>query len=319
MKRIALCVLAAALLVAFSVSVAYADTTSHYETWATTTGSNSTTPTPHKGYATGTVKCAVCHAVHKGNSAGQVLLDQTVANACTYCHIDNAIGNIRIYGGVATNYTSANVYGHGGSGATCSDCHAVHGANTITNSNFSNISTRILRNSTGGGLQTNPALPAGYAFATGTDRDGVITAFCSQCHPYYQPSVNGTIGLAASGIGQGTDNVYQSHIMNTAGDTYVNAAAVGYTGHGRVAQNDSTHCRDCHDAGVTLESGSYVPANNYQSTWNFPHYTAQNARFLNSAAYSGAPTATLTNASADGACLKCHIWGGGATGVGLTY
>jgi hypothetical protein len=318
MKRIALCVLAVALLVSFSTAIAYADTTSGYETWSTASGTNNVVPTPHKGFTTTTVKCAVCHAVHKGTSTGQVLLRGTAIGACEYCHITNFIGNFKLYGGVAANYsTGDSIYGHSGSvGARCVDCHAVHGAGTVTNANFANVTSKILKSVTGGGVQTNPALPASYALATGTVRDGVITAFCTQCHPYYQPSYNGTIGVDPSGIGQGSA-AFQSHIMGAAGASYGNPDTA-YTG-SRVANVESSHCRDCHDAGYVNESASYVPANAYASSQNFPHFTNNQARFMYSAAYSGATTATLTNPSADGACLKCHVWNGGADGVEFDF
>ena len=51
---------------------------------------------PHKGYATTTIKCAVCHSVHRG---GNTMLTAANGAGCAYCHSETCAGG----GGVATN------------------------------------------------------------------------------------------------------------------------------------------------------------------------------------------------------------------------
>jgi len=313
MKKIAFVVLCAAFVVLMTASLAYANTTSGYAAWSTA-GDNATVPTPHKGYQTTTVKCAVCHAVHKGTNNGEVLLRDDIAGACQYCHIDNFIGNIKIYGGDVTNYTGNITTSHGG-GATCVGCHAVHGAGTITNANFVNVTSKILKANAGTGVQAG--LPAAYDVSTGNVRDGVITSFCSECHPYYQDDYNGTIATGSFGAG----GPYQSHIMGAANAAYGNVAASAPPRGSRVANVASSYCRSCHDAGATNESAAHVPGDSYVASNNFPHFTNGYSRFLIAAPYAGGTAETVSNASADGVCLKCHRWTttvAGDTGVGLT-
>jgi hypothetical protein len=309
MKKIALVAFLAVFVVMMTASLAYADTFSDYAGWSTA-GDNGTVPTPHKGFQTTTVKCAVCHAVHKGTDGGEALLRDTITGACEYCHISNFIGNFKIYNGATSNYSGLDLTtAHNGStGAACVDCHAVHGAGTITNANFTDVTSKILKSAPGIGVQTG--LPASYAVSSGTVRDGVITSFCTGCHPYYQDAYNGT---AAGSFGVGT---YQSHIMGAANASYLNGSA-SYTG--RVANVASSYCRSCHDAGATGESATNAPGDAYSSSSNFPHFTSGNSRFLSAALYDGATVEGVTNASADGVCLKCHSWNLGADGAGVDY
>jgi mono/diheme cytochrome c family protein len=74
MKKLAL-VLALAVVLTFALTaVAFADhSPSFYIQWNDNGGyseANSSTPSPHAGYAEGTQKCAVCHAVHRAAVAG---------------------------------------------------------------------------------------------------------------------------------------------------------------------------------------------------------------------------------------------------------
>lgn len=282
MKKFTLFVMVMAVL-AFGSSTVFAGTYSTYASW---TG----TDTPHTNYTTTSIKCAVCHAVHKAEATGQVLLRTTVADACTYCHIISSTGNIQVYGGESSWYSIQSEHAHN---TPCTGCHAVHGADTITDV----VADKILKNSPGG-YSTQSGVPWG----TG-DRDEVVSTFCSACHPYYVGSYEAT---HAGSWGVGT---YKGHIM-TADYASYDRANVSYTG-SPVAWASSFTCRDCHDAGSVDESGGVHPD-------NFPHYTT-GLRFLKSADSAASPSSPATvSAVQNGVCLKCHRQDSG-TGIGLDF
>jgi hypothetical protein len=313
------------LLLAVS-SVAYAAATSSYASWTTGGGNTGSQGTPHKDYKLGTVKCAVCHAVHKAPSAGgtaQLLLRTSVGNSCTYCHIDNNLSIGHVYNGDSTAYTpSNNAFAHNGVGvlgqtvtSKCVDCHAVHGANTM---DATSISDKILRTSatTASGTLTFQTEASSALLAT-NERNAQVTVFCTICHPYYQPSHNGTINVGLNhASGDVQNGPFQSHIMTTATAAF---NAGGATYNNRVAWVDSSFCRSCHDAGSVNVVGT--PGDILNS---FPHYTPDYTRFLISretssgGAFNTTYTVTYPNTQQnDGVCLKCHVEG--SEGVGKTY
>lgn len=263
--------------------------------------------TPHMGYTTTTVKCAVCHAVHRAPAAGQLLMRGTVAGACEYCHISANVAVSKVYGANVANYNSDTDKNHySGSGSRCVDCHAVHGAGTVTSTagGTNPVSAKILK--VNGSVQTG--LPAAWSFTTGTDRSGVVSAFCTQCHAYwtdqYDTATTGSLGY---------------HIMGAATSTY-GGAPTSLT-NATVAWAPSTYCRSCHDAGNTDVYGADTAAG------NFPHYTPSASRFMFSAANYTSYDASVTAGTAagaadpseDGACLKCHRSNSIDTGIGLNF
>lgn len=291
-----------------STAFALAGAGSNYTTLADgTTITNTMDPyatnvsgTPHMGYATTTVKCAVCHAVHRGPVEGEVLLRGTVANACEFCHIQANVSSVKVYASSAANYTTDTVFNHSSEGAAseCVDCHAVHGAGAISTTDAGDIAEKILKANAGTLPGGNTSVPATWSFTAGSVRDGVVTKYCTQCHNYWTAEYDDST----------TD---QHHIMTPASDDllYGNSKASGAVQGVAVAYAPSTYCRSCHDAGLT-DGGS--AAN------NFPHYTPTAARFLLSAANSAAtPFGGAADPSEDGACLKCHH--NGTTGTGIGY
>jgi len=117
---------------------------------------------PHSGYVEGTEKCGVCHSVHRAPVGGvkwdtnpaddasrtavaggqynraewevpvgtttQMLLANSVANSCNFCHIETSLGGKQLFAGDTTLRTSEwnEGFAHGNA---CSACHAVHGVN----------------------------------------------------------------------------------------------------------------------------------------------------------------------------------------------
>lgn len=256
--------------------------------------------TPHMGYATTTVKCAVCHAVHRGPVKGEVLLRGTVANACEFCHIEANVSSVKVYDSDAGKYTADTVNNHSSadSASECVDCHAVHGAGAISTNAAGDINEKILKANAGTLPGGNTAVPATWNFTTGTVRDGVVTKYCTQCHNYW-----------TDGYDDAVDDTH--HIMTAAGDDllYGNTKASDTVQGTEVAYAPSTYCRSCHDAGLT-DHVAGAAAN------NFPHYT-DGARFLLSGDYMGGTIGAAVEPSEDGACLKCHR--NGTTGTGIGY
>lgn len=318
------------VLVLGSITTAYAAANSGYAVWNATSAANSgTAPTPHKEYLTTTVKCAVCHAVHKGNDNGELLLMGSAGESCVYCHIDDNIGLVRIYNGDEQYYTDPyptahNDFGAGAAvGSRCTDCHSIHGANSMDDASVEKFILKTQASASGapGGYST-PQAEAAADQVVG-DKQSQINAFCSMCHPYYQTSYNGTITVSAYHAGGTLADDYQSHVMTDAKANYGNTAAT-YTG--KVAWLGSEDCRSCHDAGLTDQQAGYaigVPGTVIQES--YPHYTPSYTRFMVSKGYSTDTTANTSytpsggltsNTMTDGVCLKCHRGTSATDGVG---
>lgn len=357
-KALIVLTLAMALVFAFS-GVAMAKITNGYAAWdeAYNNGVLGTTNTsPHSAYAVATDKCAVCHAVHNAATDGtawtgtdpwtagtntQMLLRSSVANACNYCHIETAIGGKQIYNGVVAYYDQQSVasftenVAHNTNSAKCTNCHAVHGANT-----FLGVATpKILKLPMSGGvyepLKFQDEIIVGYteggvtsgalyaSFAAGINdtvsKDNQVTLYCTQCHQNWSVASEQEINLdgdyvygdAAYVDGNPIANKqYKTHPMKAAETVF---SAAGATFAGQVAWVNSTTCRSCHDAGVTDAAPGLVPS-------SFPHYTPGAYNFVNVAATAGVATAPSgINLATDGMCLKCHVAAGGAAGAGVTY
>lgn len=259
------------------------------------TGSGYLAPTgsPHGGYTTSSKKCAVCHAVHHAENAGEVLMRDSVANACVYCHISTNTGVVQIYNGVASNYNGAtdlkNAHSVAGS-AQCTSCHTPHGAASMIADN-AYLRTKILKTSTGVSSPIN----------AGDANEVAVSKWCTNCHTYYETSYDG--------------GVQTSHVMTMASANYPGGAAAKGTYTGKVAWSNSDTCRACHADGSTDAAASMVATVVASS---FPHYTA-GQRFLTAAGNDTNSVAAVsaTDSSADGVCIRCHVSSG--VGVGQTF
>lgn len=337
-KKISLVLGLALVLVLVSATAAYAAAVSGYAAWSAGGPNATTDPTPHKDYITTSVKCAVCHAVHKAAPGGELLLRGTAGESCEFCHIADNIGLVRIYNGDVDNYLfagGAQAHTDNAAGAAvgsrCVDCHAVHGAGTLDDVSINKYVLKATASASGapGGFAT----PQVTAMARATANPGVkqiwVDAFCSMCHPYYQPAYNGQITVAAyHASGPTQSGTFQSHIMGPANANYANPRAT-YTG--QVAWLPSTNCRSCHDAGLTDQEGVAPPSSLVLNS--YPHFTPDYTRFMTAKAYSTDPAAGTQNYAApsgdgvdynsdampDGLCLKCHRSTGPATGIGYDF
>ncbi len=329
-KTLLVAIMAVALVVAFASTAVARPSGDIYKAWTTSIG------TPHSGYTTTTTKCAVCHSVHYAATSGsswtkagntwtaetgntEMLLRSNVANACNYCHITTSIGGVQIYGGLVAAYTTSSNTAH--NFATCSECHAVHGADTYAGAN----AAKILRQMPNGAsiqaevlASTMPATStitslfadAAAAYADGNKYNQQV-AFCSSCHKEWTTSSDATIQATIYGDPQ--NEYYKGHAMtgtlnSAVGAPLGNSLAAGT----QMAWSGSTQCRSCHDAGGVDQSG--VTFN------NFPHYTQGYYRFMVSAADDAAANdaGQAFPVAQDGQCVKCHK-GSAVTGVGQTY
>lgn len=336
-----------------------------YVDWSAGSAANAGNGGPHSNYLLTTEKCAVCHSVHAaavsnaaaglfgpsatGAEPTQLLLRSSVANACTYCHIDTNVSGLQIYNGVASNYTVDDIYGHNGStSAECADCHSVHGADT-----FQGFMTgKILKANNNGVANTsgnvqveaaatlNSLVTAGgnvfgaTAVSAGNVGDVQVTAFCTRCHKTFSDASENTI--TASGFFDAYNGAitfgnqsYKNHPLKAA-DAVFSAAGANTTT--QVAFAGSETCRSCHAAGNTRVSTSYGGPGGLVS-WSFPHWTNDNANFLVAGtstadanigagtigANTGKPLGSniVANPSEDGVCLRCHR--NGTVGVGINF
>ncbi len=325
MKKTIILALTVVAVLAFA-SAAYATTNSTYAAWSAASP-NDNPATPHKGYTSATNKCAVCHAVHKAEPSGQILLRSTAGDSCVYCHVDTVTGTgiltYWIYNGSRTAYSTDTTYAPFGGGVghniSCGSCHAVHGARTIAGSR----SAKILKDwdyAPYGRPNSTFSLAkwgsAANISALGNQNDQV-TAWCAGCHPYFVESYETTIsyyssptGTTASRTGN-TLRQYKSHIMTDLAGGYGNTASNLAAGT-NVSWGASVYCRSCHDAGVT-DGGPGVVSS------SFPHYTPNRYRFMGVAPDAGTAVSDNTTGTVDGLCLKCHVNSGATAGVGMTF
>lgn len=320
MKKFSFVVLVVAILVLGLASMAYADVRSTYAQWTSGLFNTGSLSTPHRDFRLTTVKCAVCHAVHKADIAGELLLKDTVSNACSYCHIQTSTGGIVLYGGVSANYGTQSQYAHNQAApSTCNDCHSVHGANTVTNTANPALSGKILRNEYNEpsyrAYQIN--YEASFDVTTSAGRYDATSVWCTKCHKYYTGTYDSTVTWNPN-FDAATAQV-KSHIMTSALTTY-SSPHRGAAAPTQVAYRSSQNCRLCHDAG-NVDEAAGVTLN------SFPHYTVNAASFLTAATNSVSATvpagAGYTSAGggnvgpADGVCLKCHA--SGTAGVGMNF
>lgn len=375
MKRTLIVVaLAAALVLALGATPAFAkyagfSSTTQYVAWEGSTNSATSLASlnpdaalmaagPHAGYATTTIKCAVCHSVHRGGS--QLLNEGAV---CAYCHTEAAWGG----GAVAANLISWDANDPAAAGAgphqSCASSYCHGGPHGVGASTYDGPASKLFvavadteldEYVTANDLADNAAVDGSFNpdlddYTVPATRALATAAVCgrSGCHD------DSMFGVVASGAATAVD---------TGG-----AITGTVTGHRVIATNTATwnadgsfpttktnltiayapvaYCSSCHD--LVDDNNSGLAA--------FPHAlsgvvdaaagatgTWRPAVWLTAGAYAGATryavgpynayTVTDINGDADttdvsdaagssildGICLKCHR-GSAVTGVGLTY
>ncbi len=255
---------------------------------------------PHGDYDTSTRKCGVCHSVHAAKPTGQVLLQSSIADACSYCHVVAGVSDIVVYDGLEANYKGTdweNAHNTGYPGSTnggCVDCHQVHAASTRMTNNL-DLTDKILwgeKESYFFDPKYDPV--AGAPLATDT-KATALSKWCTKCH------VGGLTGYGFYATEYPADPLegLYTHVMKDP-EVYTRGSIAPT----EVAYVSSQQCSSCHTSGY--------------GTSKWPHYT-QGARFLVQAGDKSAAQTPVSPGmtSYDGVCLRCHR--DGARGVGLTW
>lgn len=351
-KTLFVMVLAVALVMAFA-GTAMAKITNAYVTWDPAAQPAGYDSTPHQGYAEGTEKCAVCHAVHNAPVTGtqwtgagawgpvtddsEMLLRSSVSNACVYCHITTAIGGKQLYNGQSVLWTApgtvsayAENVAHNRNSANCVNCHAVHGAGTFGGA----VAAKLLKFpadttkfqdeifAAGTGLYADAATARNDA-----NRDGQVSVFCTQCHQNFSAASETTLNVdgdalygdaaysSTTGLWSGVTSTYQykSHPLKAAGGEGNNFVAKGAT----VASTTVVAFAGSQYCRSCHDAGGVdSPAGVIDNS--FPHYTAGAFNFMKAGANASGATG-LHDKAVDGHCLKCHVSADGSSGVGTTF
>ncbi len=230
------------------------------------------TGSPHGGYVTTSVKCAVCHSTHRAapgkDAAGTVVADTLLrfkaSDSCGYCHV--AAGSTvvdPVYGGVWPIPAEA---GHALASPTCGECHAsVHGANAETippvaglllktkvaeeiasrayegldyNTSIIDRVTAIEASAVAAGYGADPKV-TGFnvseynSLSTNAIRQQAVGVFCGGCHiGSYAGTVAGARAGAESGTLLGTSPYSGHRTMAAATDNWNATGAISSGGTG---------------------------------------------------------------------------------------
>ena len=244
------------------------------------------TGSPHGGYLTSTVKCAVCHSSHTAapgggpvGSAGTVadtLLRVKAADACGYCHVAAANAVMSpVFGGVWPVPVEA---GHSLGGNNCAECHtgphgvgaetlpALNGKLLTLATDYAPVGSTILSRvaaieatAVAQGFGADPKV-TGYnvaeyssaaAFAASPAMElQAVGVFCGGCH---EGSYASTVANAsASNKGGLAAGQFSGHRTMAAATTTWNAAgnkkSSGYQANIKIADAPAQDCYSCHDA-----------------------------------------------------------------------
>jgi hypothetical protein len=313
------------------------------------------TGSPHGGFTTSSIKCAVCHSVHIAAPGGSAtapvadnLLRMNAVDACAYCHVEaaNTVGN-PVYGGRVDGLDGD--VGHAlGSNPTCSECHgSVHGAGCET---IPPLNGKLLTLATDNGGSVVDRIESIDTLAAAQGFTGPVTGFYAAdyesavefaAHPEMEDQA---VGIFCQGCHDGS---YAVTVKNASASTLDAAMTAGqFSGHRVMASaSGSTNayapvagCPSCHDAqdgfgGQAFPHNWGVPSG--AITWatvdGVLEATNQSMGWLLVGEYAGAtktsnngPMGKLGHAGpdggtlSDGVCLKCHR-GSATTGVGFDY
>ncbi|PKQ10232.1 MAG: hypothetical protein CVT69_00855, partial [Actinobacteria bacterium HGW-Actinobacteria-9] len=202
---------------------------------------------PHAGYATTTIKCAVCHSVHRG---GSKLLNE--GSSCAYCHTPAYYGG----GAVAANlisWTTSTNQGPHASRCANTDCHGgPHGVgSSIYDGPASKLLTakgdaELLELATANGVATTE-----FATYSATTRALATAGVCqrSDCHNNSMMGVVSSGATATVTIGTETPAVTGHRVIAAATSTW-NANGTDFPSSKTnltIAYAGVSYCNSCHD------------------------------------------------------------------------
>ncbi|MBE0417479.1 MAG: hypothetical protein IBX63_06925 [Coriobacteriia bacterium] len=292
---------------------------------------------PHAGYATTTIKCAVCHSVHRG---GSDLLNEGAA--CAYCHTNDYYGG----GAVASNLISWSGGGPHNSRCVNDDCHG--GPHGVGASTYDGPASKLITAKGDAELEelatANGVATSEFATWSATTRVLATAGVCQRagCHS------NSMMGVVTSGaettVTVGVDKKVTGHRVIAAATTSWNADSSFSSTKTNltIAYKPVEYCNSCHalkddnNAGKAAFphsiNGVVDSAAKADGTWRVAVWltAAPNSDTTATAVgpYNqyvvtprGNPVNDISSAAGstilDGQCLKCHR--SSTAGLGITY
>lgn len=308
---------------------------------------------PHANYTTSTTKCGVCHSVHTAPEDSWLLTavddsDTGGGRVCAYCH---GIGGSILSKIVSIERTGTN-FPHSAKCTGMNACHAEspHGlgvseypvlAKKLLNNNADaliataiddlksaidestfaaeNIDDgRALTMATGYLCSSSGACHSGAAFAVGNRGDHMMVYTGDTAHPT-----------------QGSSFRRTGHpVWAAARETWTPPPGSAFTseaGSGAIAWVDAYGCASCHDVVDSRTDKPAFPHNTAVPSWSSEETTVvagspDDRLWMTKASDSSRKDVVKITSSVsqgesvvDGACIKCHISGDRAKGVGTTY
>lgn len=258
-----------------------------YLSWSGAKVLNPTQSGPHGGYAANTVKCAVCHSVHRaasdrteaGVGANRYLTEASAS--CVACHTAWGTQPTDVVVEYGENFPATGTGPHANYAPNCmGPCHAgVHGWNTsqyTAASRFllnpvldAKLSAGIAAGNTKANVVTDATLNADYAGLTAVqkaaNRATVTGYLCAQsgCHTSSMFAVN-TWGYAEERVSDPSQSAAADPDMQFfTGHGTAYAQHCGTAGCHSVAGNSSdSNCATCHDLrGVATNSSAFPHGN----------------------------------------------------------
>lgn len=269
-KTLIIVALAAVLVLALGAAPAFAkyagySSSTQYVPWAEAESLASLNPDaatqafgPHAGYATTTIKCAVCHSVHRGDN---VILNKGT-NGCSYCHTTAFWGG----GAVATtiSWEAGTPAADSGPHQSCASSYCHGGPHGVGASTYAGPASKLLTNRAdtelGQLVAANLAADAGFtadlATYDATTRVLATGAVCgrSGCH---DNSMFGVVSAGASApVDADNDNLDSAGDWTVTGHRVIAAATSDWnatgdydpaTYTGTIAYAPVDYCNSCHD------------------------------------------------------------------------
>ncbi len=280
---------------------------------------------PHGGYLSTTNKCKLCHDVHGAPATSVLLLrGPTVAQTCQMCHDGTASKHVGPYesvtagGGSVVSEHSYELTGvvPGGSNDLahnlyCSDCHSVHGANTVAQ--YISDATKPLN------LELDWTDNLLKANINGNAAPEYGAMWCATCHDLRHSTNTGAVrnhpvandpnwgyGDVVTTVTLASLRVENNGVNSAIGMGQTNAAyimePVPESGDGHVPTRTDPMCQQCHEDARNVEQ--IYQADVYSP--NIAPYT--NPAFLTFPHQSTTPYFLVEQY--DDLCTNCHSVGG---------
>jgi hypothetical protein len=334
-----------------SASIAGGGTNTYYD-WmispAPGAGSNGTVAgdnSPHGNYATTTVKCVVCHAVHyaapggapiaggafnNGLQTADTLLRVKASDACVFCHATTgqAVNGRPVYDGLGTAILAPGATGGATNtghitGTNCSYCHTnVHGAgadHTVASLDGYLLKLMTATDVQGTGATTTNMIEAitaidnnavNQGFQPGAALAGTIGTYATVSNPTLREQA---VGVFCAECHNGA---YATAAAGASTNVQNAAAFQGFSGH-RIAASATTtwNVDGSKSSGLFSGTVAWAAAANCKSCHDandtfgnkaFPHSWGGTKMWLTSAANAGAAASNLPYGTAPGSAYNVN-------------